>query len=37
MADVRSGWSTWSVATKLTVGVGLAIAGILVAGLNFLT
>ncbi|BDG05642.1 hypothetical protein AMOR_46380 [Anaeromyxobacter oryzae] len=36
MAD-SNGWRTWSLQTKLTVGVGLVLAVMLVAGFNFFT
>jgi hypothetical protein len=29
------GWSSWTLSTKLTVGVGIALAAVLVAVLNF--
>ena len=33
----NNGWSTWSLQTKLTVSVGLALAVALVAGFNIFT
>jgi hypothetical protein len=33
----NNGWRTWSGQTKLTVGVGLVLAVMLVAGMNIFT
>ena len=33
----NNAWSTWTLQTKLTVGVGAVLAVMLVVGLNFFT